>query len=71
MSEKELLLAKRHDALNQQGTLKNGYQLIPNCIGKDGLEVVQLVKFVIAETRYGNGIFYSRVRQTVVGQFFV
>ena len=71
MSEHEKALAQRHDALSQNGTLKNGYLLQPNWVGKEeDREVLQLIKIVVAETRY-NGVFNSRGRQVVVGQSFV
>ena len=39
MSEEELLLAKRHDALNENGGLKNGYSIRINFVGKEDREV--------------------------------
>jgi hypothetical protein len=66
----EKLLAERCGALTESGTLKNGFLLLPNWIGKDDREVLQLLKIVVAETRY-NGVFNSRGRQVVVGQTFV
>ncbi len=71
MTEQERVLAERHGALTQQGTLKNGYLLRPNWVGKEDREVLQLTQTVVGETRYGNGVFYSRVRLVVVGQSFV
>ena len=70
MSEQERVLAERHGALAPNGTLKNGYQIRPNWVGREDREVLQLVKTVAAETRYG-GMFHSRVRIVVVGQSFV
>jgi hypothetical protein len=72
MSEKELLLAKRHDALTEDGTLKNGYTIRSNFVGKEqDREVLQLVRTVRTETRYGKDVFHSGLMQFIVGTHFV
>ena len=71
MSEEELLLAKRHDALNENGGLKNGYSIRINFVGKEDREVLQLLKTVRTETRYGKDVFHSGLMQFVVATHFV
>lgn len=70
MTEMEKALAERHGALAPNGTLKEGFQIRPNWVGKEDREVLQLLKTVVGETRYSN-VFHSRVRLVVVGQSFV
>jgi hypothetical protein len=63
-------MAEKAEAVTEDGNLKSGYSFRNNWVGRDDREVIQLVKTVAAETRYG-GMFHSRVRQIVVGQTFV
>lgn len=72
MTEREKALAQRHEALSQDGVLKNGFSFRSGWVGKEDREVLQLIRTtVVGETRYGNGIFHSRIRLVVVGQIFV
>ena len=73
MSEKEqeLLLAKRNGVLNEDGSLKSGFHIRSNVVGKEDREVLQLIQNVVVETPYGKGVFHSRVREIVIGQVFV
>jgi hypothetical protein len=71
MSEVEKMLAERHGALNQDGSLKNGYHIVENFVGKEEREVLQLVKTVHTQTRYGKDVFHSGRMQRVVATHFV
>jgi hypothetical protein len=70
MSEQERKMAEKANALTDRGDLKTGFSFRPNWVGKDDREVLQLIRTVVAETRYSN-VFHSRGRQLVVGQVFV
>ena len=71
MTEQERVLAERNGVLNEDGSLKNGYHIRLNVIGREEQEVLQLIKTVHTQTRYGKDVFHSGMMNFVVATHFI